>query len=80
MPRRQNKTGTNLLSEGGNFTTQKVGSSHQQQQWRSIWCVLQTPVGSQPSRLLAASTMQERSWRYLLCGVAVLSVIPAWLC
>lgn len=23
MPRRQNKTGTNLLSEGGNFTTQK---------------------------------------------------------
>jgi hypothetical protein len=24
MPRRQNKTGTNLLSEGGNFTTQKA--------------------------------------------------------
>jgi hypothetical protein len=29
LPRRQNKTGTNLLSEGGNFTTQKVGYHHQ---------------------------------------------------
>jgi hypothetical protein len=29
LPRRQNKTGTNLLSEGGNFTTQKVGYQQQ---------------------------------------------------
>eukprot|EP00878_Enallax_costatus_P014291 GHUV01014949.1.p1 GENE.GHUV01014949.1~~GHUV01014949.1.p1 ORF type:complete len:567 (+),score=104.50 GHUV01014949.1:232-1932(+) len=27
MPRRQNKTGTNLLSEGGNFTTQKTNKT-----------------------------------------------------
>jgi hypothetical protein len=44
LPLRQNKTGVNLLTTGGNLTTQKVRSSvhtvaqrqqqQQQQQWR----------------------------------------------